>query len=168
VLINITGSSALGLHDVNEACSIIREATQCEDVQINFGVTLNESMGDEVKVTVIATGFDAATKGLLNSRGEQLSAAARPAAAPSIPYRPFAPREIAAQHQEPPAPQPQQPQQQPQQQQQVGAEGEIYDPPFFRKGGFTRTDGSGGFGPMASNDFGNDLDIPTVIRNLSD
>ena len=32
----------------------------------------------------------------------------------------------------------------------------------------TVTDGSGGFGPMASNDFGNDLDIPTVIRNLSD
>jgi hypothetical protein len=49
----------------------------------------------------------------------------------------------------------------------VGAEGEIYDPPFFRKG-FTRTDGTGGFGPMASSDFGNDLDIPTVIRNLSD
>ena len=49
---------------------------------------------------------------------------------------------------------------------QLGAEGEIYDPPFFRRG-FTRPDGSSGFGPMASNDFG-DLDIPTVIRNLSD
>ena len=51
---------------------------------------------------------------------------------------------------------------------QIGAEGEIYDPPFFRKGGFSRPDGSGGFGPMASSDFGSDLDIPTVIRNLSD
>jgi cell division protein FtsZ len=57
ILISITGSSSLGLHDVNEACSIIREAAQCEDVQINFGVTLNEGMGDQVKVTVIATGF---------------------------------------------------------------------------------------------------------------
>jgi len=109
-------------------------------------------------VTVIATGFDTATKGLLNSRGEALSShagsRASSAAAPSNPYRPFAPKEIAQQHEEPSPP-------------QVGAEGEIYDPPFFRRG-FTRPDGSGGFGPMASSDFGNDLDIPTVIRNLSD
>jgi cell division protein FtsZ len=57
ILINITGSSQLGLHEVNEACSIIREAADCEDVQINFGVILNESLGDAVKITVIATGF---------------------------------------------------------------------------------------------------------------
>src|SRR5215468_6637814 len=57
VLINITGSSRLGLHEVNEACSIIREAAACEDVQINFGVILNESLQDAVKITVIATGF---------------------------------------------------------------------------------------------------------------
>src|SRR5205085_3921764 len=57
ILINITGSSRLGLHEVNEACSIIREAAQCDDVQINFGVILNESMEDAVKITVIATGF---------------------------------------------------------------------------------------------------------------
>jgi cell division protein FtsZ len=57
VLINITGSSRLGLHEVNEACSIIREAASCDDVQINFGVIMNESMADAVKITVIATGF---------------------------------------------------------------------------------------------------------------
>jgi cell division protein FtsZ len=57
ILINITGSSRLGLHEVNEACSIIREAAECDDVQINFGVILNESMEDSVKITVIATGF---------------------------------------------------------------------------------------------------------------
>jgi cell division protein FtsZ len=57
ILINITGSSSLGLHEVNEACSIIREAAGTEDVQINFGIIQNESMGDTVKVTVIATGF---------------------------------------------------------------------------------------------------------------
>jgi cell division protein FtsZ len=56
ILINITGSSSLGLHEVNEACSIIREAAQYDDVQINFGVILNEAMGDQVKITVIATG----------------------------------------------------------------------------------------------------------------
>ena len=56
VLINIIGSSKLGLHEVNEACSIIREAAECDEVQINFGVILNESMADAVKITVIATG----------------------------------------------------------------------------------------------------------------
>src|ERR1019366_3715146 len=57
ILINITGSSSLGLHEVNEACTIIREAAGCDDVQINFGVIFNESLGDAVKITVIATGF---------------------------------------------------------------------------------------------------------------
>ncbi|MGE5489202.1 MAG: cell division protein FtsZ [bacterium] len=59
VLINIAGSSTLGLHDVNDACALIREAAGGEDVEINFGLVLNESLGDSAKVTVIATGFDA-------------------------------------------------------------------------------------------------------------
>ncbi len=160
VLINITGGTDMTLFEVHEAASIIQEAAD-EEANIIFGTVIDPGMKDEVKVTVIATGFDAATKGFLNTRGEQLSApAAKTAAAnTAIPYRPFAPKDIPAQHEvapEPPASAP-----------QIGAEGEIYDPPFFRKG-LTRTDGSGGFGPMASNDFGNDLDIPTVIRNLSD
>jgi len=57
VLINITASSHLGIHDVNEACNLIRAATQNDDVQINFGVVLDERMANEVKITVIATGF---------------------------------------------------------------------------------------------------------------
>jgi cell division protein FtsZ len=157
VLINVTGGPDMTLFEVHEAASIIQEAAD-EEANIIFGTVIDPKMKDELKVTVIATGFDSATKGLLNSRGESLSqqvAARSGQAAQSSPYRPFAPREIAAQHEEPP------------QQPQIGAEGEIYDPPFFRKG-FTRADGSGGFGPMASSDFGNDLDIPTVIRNLSD
>ncbi|HEX7709059.1 MAG TPA: cell division protein FtsZ [Thermoanaerobaculia bacterium] len=157
VLINVTGGPDMTLFEVHEAASIIQEAAD-EEANIIFGTVIDPRMKDELKVTVIATGFDSATKGLLNSRGESLSqqAAARSGhAAQPNPYRPFAPREIAAQHEEPLP------------QAQIGAEGEIYDPPFFRKG-FTRADGSGGFGPMASSDFGNDLDIPTVIRNLSD
>jgi len=156
VLINVTGGSDMTLFEVHEAASIIQEAAD-EEANIIFGTVIDPRMKDEVKVTVIATGFDAATKGFLNARGEQLAPAARQAER-AVPYRPFAPKEIAAQHevpQETPAPA------------QVGAEGEIYDPPFFRKG-FSRPDGSGGFGPMASSDFGTDLDIPTVIRNLSD
>src|SRR6202021_2435730 len=57
VLINTTGSSKLSLHDVNEACSLIRGATANEDAQINFGVVMNEALKDTVKITVIATGF---------------------------------------------------------------------------------------------------------------
>src|SRR5579863_8898075 len=57
VLINITASSQLGLHDVNEACNLIRNATENNDVQINFGIVLDEKMGSDVKITVIATGF---------------------------------------------------------------------------------------------------------------
>ncbi|MBV8709223.1 MAG: hypothetical protein JO028_18695, partial [Acidobacteriaceae bacterium] len=57
VLINITASSQLGIHEVNEACNLIRAATENEDVQINFGVVLDEKMGTNVKITVIATGF---------------------------------------------------------------------------------------------------------------
>jgi len=57
VLINITASSQLGIHDVNEACNLIRKATQNEDVQINFGLVIDENMEDRVKITVIATGF---------------------------------------------------------------------------------------------------------------
>lgn len=57
VLINITASSQLGIHDVNEACNLIRKATQNEDVQINFGLVMDERMEDRVKITVIATGF---------------------------------------------------------------------------------------------------------------
>jgi cell division protein FtsZ len=58
ILINIMGSSRLSLHEVNEACTLIRNAAVNEDVQINFGVVLNENMGEEVKITVIATGFE--------------------------------------------------------------------------------------------------------------
>jgi cell division protein FtsZ len=57
VLMNITGSSDIGLHDVNEACTVIREAAESDDLQLNFGVIANDTMGDSVKVTVIATGF---------------------------------------------------------------------------------------------------------------
>jgi len=57
VLMNITASGEIGLHELNEACSIIREAADCDDLQLNFGVIASDAMGDSVKVTVIATGF---------------------------------------------------------------------------------------------------------------
>jgi len=56
ILINITGSSSLKLSEVNEASSLIQSAAH-EDANIIFGAVLDESMGEEVKITVIATGF---------------------------------------------------------------------------------------------------------------
>lgn len=57
VLINITGGPDLTLFEVNEASSIIREAAD-EDANIIFGAVIDESLRDEMKITVIATGFD--------------------------------------------------------------------------------------------------------------
>jgi cell division protein FtsZ len=57
VLINITGGPDLTLYEVNEASSIIREAAD-EDANIIFGAVIDETLRDEMKITVIATGFD--------------------------------------------------------------------------------------------------------------
>ncbi len=57
VLINITGSEGLLLHEVSEAASIIHESAD-ENANIIFGAVIDESMNDEIKITVIATGFD--------------------------------------------------------------------------------------------------------------
>ena len=57
VLLNITGGSNLSLFEVNEASQIIAEAAD-EEANIIFGSVIDESLNDEVHVTVIATGFD--------------------------------------------------------------------------------------------------------------
>lgn len=67
VLINITGSSDLTIHDVDEAMSLIQEEAH-EDANIIFGAVIDESMGDEVRVTVIATGFGKAVDARANVR----------------------------------------------------------------------------------------------------
>ena len=56
ILINITGSSSLKLSEVNEASSLIQSSAH-EDANIIFGAVQDERMGEEVKITVIATGF---------------------------------------------------------------------------------------------------------------
>ncbi len=57
VLLNITGGPDLGLFEVNEAAEIISQAADPE-ANIIFGAVINEHLEDEVRVTVIATGFD--------------------------------------------------------------------------------------------------------------
>src|SRR5205085_1187527 len=138
------------------ADDILRQAVQGISDLITVPGEINLDFAD---VKTIMHGMGMALMGTGVSSGEQLAPPARQQGGPQPLYRPFAPKDIAAQHEVSAAPEAPAPP-------QIGAEGEIYDPPFFRKG-FTRPDGSGGFGPMASSDFGSDLDIPTVIRNLS-
>ena len=57
ILFNITGGADLSLFEVNEAAAIIKESAHPE-VNLIFGAQIDETMGDEVRVTVIATGFE--------------------------------------------------------------------------------------------------------------
>ena len=59
VLLNITGGPSMTLHEINEASSMI-QAEVHEDAIIIFGTVVDESMGDEIRITVIATGFESA------------------------------------------------------------------------------------------------------------
>ena len=57
VLLNITGGPELGLFEVNEASELVAQAAD-PDVNLIFGAVIDESLQDEIKITVIATGFD--------------------------------------------------------------------------------------------------------------
>ncbi len=57
ILFNITGGTDLSLFEVNEAAEIIKQSAH-PDVHLIFGAQIDESMGDEVRITVIATGFE--------------------------------------------------------------------------------------------------------------
>lgn len=57
ILFNVTGGSDLSLYEINQAAAIIRE-TAHPDVNLIFGAVIDETMGDEIRITVIATGFE--------------------------------------------------------------------------------------------------------------
>ena len=59
ILVTITGNSDMSLADMNEAMNTIQDAA-ASDTNTIFGAVIDESMGDEIKVTVVATGFDRA------------------------------------------------------------------------------------------------------------
>ncbi len=56
MLLNITGPADMGLFEVNEAAEVVTGAAD-QNANVIFGAVINESKGDEVQVTVIATGF---------------------------------------------------------------------------------------------------------------
>ena len=57
VLLNITGPSSMGLFEMNAAAEIIHGVAH-QDANIIFGTVIDDEMGDEVRITVIAAGFD--------------------------------------------------------------------------------------------------------------
>ena len=86
VLINITGGLDLTLFEVNAASSIIREAAD-DDANIIFGAVIDEDLKDEMKITVIATGFDKESVSVATAS----SAATMPAVTPRYAPRPSPP-----------------------------------------------------------------------------
>ncbi|HWH05441.1 MAG TPA: cell division protein FtsZ [Gaiellaceae bacterium] len=56
ILLNVTGGSDIGLFEVNEAAEVVTSAAD-QNANVIFGAVIDESLGDEVRVTVIATGF---------------------------------------------------------------------------------------------------------------
>ena len=78
VLINIVGGPDLKMKEIQEAASLVQEQAH-EDANIIFGASIDETLGENVKVTVIATGFDAAER---ESGLEAQAQASRPSLAP--------------------------------------------------------------------------------------
>src|SRR5205823_899327 len=86
VLINVVGGPDLKMKEIQEAASLVQEQAH-EDANIIFGASIDESLGENVKVTVIATGFDMQER---QERQEQAQRAsiAPPMSVPSMQQRP--------------------------------------------------------------------------------
>ncbi len=133
ILFNITGGSDLSLFEVNEAAAIIQQSAH-PDVNLIFGAQVDDSLGDEVRITVVATGFE---QSRVKSRLDQQQ--------PIRPQRPQQQQPVQSQQpaqqqpQQQPVQQPRPPQQQPPQQpgnndfsSRVYDEDDMDIPPFLR------------------------------------
>ena len=96
VLINVTGSMDIGLEEVEQAASLVQQAVHPDALTI-FGATFDETMDDEIRVTVIATGFDKAPETELPKIGSfqkptvQLEGQEKEQAKPAVPFAPIEP-----------------------------------------------------------------------------
>lgn len=91
VLLNITGGPSLGLYEINEAAAIVQEAADME-ANIIFGAVIDESLKDEIRITVIATGFE----DIVEAPAVTVQPQASVQAAPAVPVAPVeaAPAEV--------------------------------------------------------------------------
>ena len=142
ILFNITGGPDLSLFEVNEAAALIKESAHPE-VNLIFGAQMDESMGDEIRITVIATGFEQSRVARKMEQPVYRSAPQRSNASQPQQHNSNQPTHSASQQpqqSEPARPAPQQPAQpRPQQPQQPDFSARVYDeddieiPTFLRK-----------------------------------
>lgn len=146
ILFNITGGPDMTLFEINEAAAIIQQSAHPE-VNLIFGAQIDESMGDEIRITVIATGFEQSrvARGTLANQPLRTQPQQRPQQNQMRPQQPQEqppPQRVQPAQQPPQQPQvPQPPVQQPPQQQQGENDypGRVYDeddieiPTFLRK-----------------------------------
>jgi cell division protein FtsZ len=97
ILFNVTGGSDLSLYEINQAATIIRE-TAHPDVNLIFGAVIDESLEDEVRITVIATGFDHTLPQMrpLSQRVEPVRSISQPVGQPVRERSPYRPTDSAA------------------------------------------------------------------------
>lgn len=91
VLINIVGGADLKMREIQEAASLVQEQAH-EDANIIFGASIDEALGDNVKVTVIATGFDNVERMAAIHEGARVSIA--PQTQSSVQYAPPATQHV--------------------------------------------------------------------------
>ncbi len=158
VLLNISGGRDLTLHEVAEAARVIAEAVDPE-ANIISGMVIDDEMSDEMKVTVIATGFDRVAESSPELRQRRLKPVriarsvlreeVEPVPEPVLRRPPVGKRNVAV---------------------EVEPEMPVEEPrqvPFFRKViASNQPDDPGGYGPNWSNV--DDYDIPTVLRKQMD
>lgn len=88
VLLNITGGPTMTLHEVNEAASIIRD-TAHPDVNLIFGAVIDPAMGEEMRITVVATGFDREEQPKARTSESKAAAAPAPRRFETLPITPM-------------------------------------------------------------------------------
>lgn len=85
IIINITGSANLSMHETNEAVTLIMEAAD-ENAEIIFGTVIDDTMGDAVKVTVIATGLGGALRAQAEAAAHRIQAQTTISEAPAASF----------------------------------------------------------------------------------
>jgi cell division protein FtsZ len=170
VLLSISGGSDLGLFEINEAASLVSDAAHA-DANIIFGAVIDDALGDEVRVTVIAAGFDNGKPHGRKDTGIASVPAAAPVAPPASARMPVHPQPLGG---VPSAPtgerlvgsaQPQQAQPNPPSTSQLpgrpAAGGGITVPPLPPVPG---SNAASGRRPLSDEDFEEELDIPEFLR----
>jgi cell division protein FtsZ len=170
VLLSISGGSDLGLFEINEAASLVSDAAHA-DANIIFGAVIDDALGDEVRVTVIAAGFDGGKPHGRKDAGMASVPSAAPVAPPTTPRMPVVqPQPVAG------VPtgerlvgsaQPQQAQANPPSTSQMPGRpatgGGITVPPLPPVPG-ANTNAAAGRRPLSNEDFEEELDIPEFLR----